>query len=151
MSILYRFSRRSRTFFRFFSSFSSNLCLSLILLIVASSSFTDYKVADMSLAEFGRKEITLAEHEMPGKGIFRKSTKNNESLVAVMLRSPCVYVFFRSSSGLMATRTKYGAKAPLKGVRISGSLHMTIQTAVLIESLVHLGGSVRWASCNIFR
>jgi adenosylhomocysteinase len=77
----------------------------------------DYKVADISLAEFGRKEITLAEHEMPG---------------------------------LMATRREYAEAQPLKGARISGSLHMTIQTAVLIETLVALGAEVRWASCNIF-
>jgi adenosylhomocysteinase len=77
----------------------------------------DYKVADISLAEFGRKEITLAEHEMPG---------------------------------LMATRREYADAQPLKGARISGSLHMTIQTAVLIETLVALGAEVRWASCNIF-
>jgi len=76
-----------------------------------------YKVADMSLAEFGRKEIEIAEHEMPG---------------------------------LMATRKKYEGKKPLKGARITGSLHMTIQTAVLIETLVELGADVRWASCNIF-
>src|SRR5471030_1823286 len=76
-----------------------------------------YKVADMSLAEWGRKEITIAEKEMPG---------------------------------LMAIRRKYVASKPLKGVRITGSLHMTIQTAVLIETLVDLGASVRWASCNIF-
>jgi adenosylhomocysteinase len=80
-------------------------------------SFTDYKVADISLAEFGRKEISIAEHEMPG---------------------------------LMAIREKYSKDKPLKGVRISGSLHMTIQTAVLIETLVELGANVRWASCNIF-
>jgi adenosylhomocysteinase len=78
---------------------------------------TDYKVADISLAEFGRKEIVLAEHEMPG---------------------------------LMATRRKYGPTAPLKDVRITGSLHMTIQTAVLIETLQALGAKVRWASCNIY-
>src|SRR3954453_14267186 len=78
---------------------------------------TDYKVADISLAEFGRKEITLAEHEMPG---------------------------------LMAMRREYGAEQPLRGARITGSLHMTIQTAVLIETLVALGAEVRWASCNIF-
>src|SRR3954464_7095537 len=78
---------------------------------------TDYKVADLSLADFGRKEITLAEHEMPG---------------------------------LMAMREEYGAKKPLKGARVSGSLHMTVQTAVLIETLVELGADVRWASCNIF-
>jgi adenosylhomocysteinase len=78
---------------------------------------TDYKVADIGLADFGRKEITLAEHEMPG---------------------------------LMAMREEYGAKKPLKGARISGSLHMTVQTAVLIETLVELGAEVRWASCNIF-
>jgi adenosylhomocysteinase len=78
---------------------------------------TDYKVADIGLAEFGRKEITLAEHEMPG---------------------------------LMAMREEYGAEKPLKGARISGSLHMTVQTAVLIETLVELGAEVRWASCNIF-
>jgi adenosylhomocysteinase len=78
---------------------------------------TDYKVADISLAAFGRKEIQLAEHEMPG---------------------------------LMATRREYAAEQPLKGARITGSLHMTIQTAVLIETLVSLGAEVRWASCNIF-
>ncbi len=77
----------------------------------------DYKVADISLAEFGRKEIQIAEHEMPG---------------------------------LMATRRKYAAQKPLAGVRIMGSLHMTIQTAVLIETLVDLGANVRWCSCNIF-
>ncbi|MFT4286787.1 MAG: adenosylhomocysteinase [Nocardioides sp.] len=77
----------------------------------------DYQVADLSLAEFGRKEITLAEHEMPG---------------------------------LMALRERYAAEQPLQGARIAGSLHMTIQTAVLIETLVALGAEVRWASCNIF-
>ena len=77
----------------------------------------DYRVADLSLAEFGRKEITLAEHEMPG---------------------------------LMAMRARYGASQPLAGARIAGSLHMTVQTAVLIETLVELGAQVRWASCNIF-
>jgi adenosylhomocysteinase len=77
----------------------------------------DYKVKDISLAEFGRKEIILAEHEMPG---------------------------------LMSTREKYGPTLPLKGVRITGSLHMTIQTAVLIETLQALGASIRWASCNIY-
>src|ERR1700752_1876571 len=76
-----------------------------------------YKVADMSLADWGRKEISIAEHEMPG---------------------------------LMAIRRKYAAEKPLKGVRVSGSLHMTIQTAVLIETLADLGATVRWASCNIF-
>src|SRR2546425_4630997 len=81
------------------------------------STTTDYKVADISLAEFGRKEITLAEHEMPG---------------------------------LMSVRREYADAQPLKGARISGSLHMTIQTAVLIETLVALGAEVRWASCNIF-
>jgi len=78
---------------------------------------TEYKVADMSLAEWGRKEITIAEYEMPG---------------------------------LMSIRKKYAPGKPLKGVRVTGSLHMTIQTAVLIETLVDLGASVRWASCNIF-
>jgi adenosylhomocysteinase len=77
----------------------------------------DYKVADISLAEFGRKEISIAEHEMPG---------------------------------LMATREKYGPSKPLAGVKVMGSLHMTIQTAVLIETLVDLGADVRWCSCNIF-
>ncbi|NTU58786.1 MAG: adenosylhomocysteinase [Chlorobiaceae bacterium] len=77
----------------------------------------DYKVADISLAEWGRKEIDIAEKEMPG---------------------------------LMATRKKYEGQKPLKGARITGSLHMTIQTAVLIETLVDLGAEVRWASCNIF-
>ncbi len=80
-------------------------------------SFTDYKVRDIGLADFGRKEIDIAEHEMPG---------------------------------LMATREKYGKEQPLKGVRIMGSLHMTIQTAVLIETLTDLGAEVRWVSCNIF-
>ena len=77
----------------------------------------DYRVADLSLAPFGRKEILLAEHEMPG---------------------------------LRALRAEFGASKPLAGARISGSLHMTIQTAVLIETLVELGAEVRWASCNIF-
>src|SRR6202522_3664065 len=78
---------------------------------------TEYKVADMSLAEWGRKEISIAEFEMPG---------------------------------LMSIRKKYATSKPLKGVRVTGSLHMTIQTAVLIETLVDLGAKVRWASCNIF-
>lgn len=78
---------------------------------------TDFKVADMALAEWGRKEITIAEQEMPG---------------------------------LMSIRRKYAKEKPLAGVRITGSLHMTIQTAVLIETLADLGASVRWASCNIF-
>ena len=77
----------------------------------------DYKVADISLADFGRKELDIAEKEMPG---------------------------------LMATRAKYGPQKPLKGKKIMGSLHMTIQTAVLIETLVELGADVRWCSCNIF-
>src|SRR3954463_9625553 len=76
-----------------------------------------HKVKDMSLAEWGRKEIRLAEAEMPG---------------------------------LMAIRQEYGAKKPLKGARIAGCLHMTIQTAVLIETLVELGAEVKWSSCNIF-
>src|SRR5271156_724133 len=78
---------------------------------------TDFKVADLSLAEFGRKEITLAEHEMPG---------------------------------LMSIRREYADAQPLSGARITGSLHMTIQTAVLIETLTALGAEVRWCSCNIF-
>jgi adenosylhomocysteinase len=82
-----------------------------------TGTFTDYKVADMSLAEFGRKEINLAEKEMPG---------------------------------LMSLRAQYGADKPLKGARISGCLHMTIQTAVLMETLVELGAELRWSSCNIF-
>ena len=77
----------------------------------------DYIVRDMSLADWGRKEIAVAEHEMPG---------------------------------LMSVRRKYAKSKPLKGVRITGSLHMTIQTAVLIETMVALGANVRWASCNIF-
>ena len=77
----------------------------------------DYKVADLALADWGRKEISIAEHEMPG---------------------------------LMSIRRKYAAEKPLAGVRVTGSLHMTIQTAVLIETLVELGADVRWASCNIF-
>ena len=81
------------------------------------ASSSDYNVADVSLAEYGRKEIEIAEHEMPG---------------------------------LLAIRHKYAADRPLEGVRITGSLHMTIQTAVLIETLIELGASVRWASCNIY-
>src|SRR5881296_4148855 len=77
----------------------------------------DYKVADLSLADFGRKEISIAEKEMPG---------------------------------LMAIREKYAPQKPLAGVHITGSLHMTVQTAVLIETLIDLGADVRWASCNIF-
>ncbi|HEX2412511.1 MAG TPA: adenosylhomocysteinase [Solirubrobacteraceae bacterium] len=84
---------------------------------MATELTTDYKVADISLAAFGRKEIQLAEHEMPG---------------------------------LMATRREFADAQPLKGARITGSLHMTVQTAVLIETLVSLGAEVRWASCNIF-
>ncbi len=78
---------------------------------------TDYKVADIKLADWGRRELAIAETEMPG---------------------------------LMATREEYGKKKPLKGARIAGSLHMTIQTAVLIETLKHLGADIRWASCNIY-
>src|SRR6267143_1969130 len=77
----------------------------------------DYNVKDITLAEWGRKEISVAEQEMPG---------------------------------LMSLRAKYGSQKPFSGVRITGSLHMTIETAVLIETLVELGASVRWASCNIF-
>jgi adenosylhomocysteinase len=84
---------------------------------VVTQTASDYKVADISLADWGRKEISIAEHEMPG---------------------------------LMAIRKKYAKEKPLAGVRVTGSLHMTIQTAVLIETLVDLGASVRWASCNIF-
>jgi adenosylhomocysteinase len=80
-------------------------------------SFTDYKVADISLADWGRKEINIAETEMPG---------------------------------LMALRAEYGAEKPLEGARIAGCLHMTIQTAVLMETLTALGATVRWSSCNIF-
>src|ERR1700677_992855 len=76
-----------------------------------------YKVADLSLAEWGRKEIEMAENEMPG---------------------------------LMSLREKYGPSQPLKGARIAGCLHMTIQTAVLIETLIELGAEIRWSSCNIF-
>src|SRR3974390_3578734 len=78
----------------------------------------DYKIKDLSLAEWGRKEISVAEQEMPG---------------------------------LMTVREKYGTEKPLKGVRVTGSLHMTIETAVLIETLVELGANFRWAGCNIFR
>src|SRR4051812_13675522 len=85
--------------------------------MTATAQQTDYKVADITLATFGRKEIELAEHEMPG---------------------------------LIRTREEFAAAQPLKGARITGSLHMTIQTAVLIETLVALGAEVRWCSCNIF-
>ena len=84
---------------------------------VTETTTQDFKVADISLAEFGRKEIRLAEHEMPG---------------------------------LMAMREEFGAEQPLKGAKIMGSLHMTVQTAVLIETLIALGAEVRWCSCNIF-
>src|SRR5690242_3035540 len=83
----------------------------------ADSKFSDFRVADLSLADWGRKEILIAESEMPA---------------------------------LMAIRAEYAAKQPLKGARVTGSLHMTIQTAVLIETLKALGAEVRWASCNIF-
>jgi adenosylhomocysteinase len=86
-------------------------------LVTATLNQTDFKVADLALADWGRKEITIAESEMPG---------------------------------LMAIRRKYAKERPLAGVRVTGSLHMTIQTAVLIETLADLGASVRWASCNIF-
>jgi adenosylhomocysteinase len=84
---------------------------------VIDSTFIDFRVADLSLAGWGRKEIAIAESEMPA---------------------------------LMAIRAEYAARKPLKGARIAGSLHMTIQTAVLIETLKALGAEVRWASCNIF-
>src|SRR5438552_16939473 len=84
---------------------------------LATKPAADYVVADLSLADWGRKEIAIAEHEMPG---------------------------------LMAIRRKYAPQQPLRGARIAGSLHMTIQTAVLVETLQALGGEVRWASCNIF-
>src|SRR5450756_1250284 len=87
------------------------------LMNAATKQFTDYKVADMSLAVWGRKELAIAEIEMPG---------------------------------LMAIRKEFAQTQPLKGARITGSLHMTIQTGVLIETLVALGAEVRWASCNIF-
>src|SRR3954463_10762325 len=83
----------------------------------APAGFTDFKVADLALADWGRKEIAIAETEMPG---------------------------------LMAIREEYAAIQPLRGARITGSLHMTIQTAVLIETLEALGADVRWASCNIY-
>src|SRR5438045_8938376 len=79
--------------------------------------FSDYKVADVGLADWGRREIAIAETEMPG---------------------------------LMALRDEFGKAKPLAGARIVGCLHMTIQTAVLIETLIHLGASVRWSSCNLF-
>ena len=82
-----------------------------------ATAFTDFKVKDMSLAEWGRKEIDIAETEMPG---------------------------------LMALRAEFGKSKPLNGARIAGCLHMTIQTAVLIETLMALGAEVRWSSCNIF-
>src|ERR671937_2484102 len=85
--------------------------------VLVEPTTTSFEVADLSLADWGRKEIDIAEQEMPG---------------------------------LMAIREKYAPEKPLAGVRITGSLHMTIQTAVLIETLVDLGASVRWASCNIF-
>src|SRR5687767_6029035 len=83
----------------------------------STATFTDYKVADIGLAEAGRKEIALSEPEMPG---------------------------------LMSLRARYGPNKPLRGARIAGCLHMTIETAVLIETLIELGAEVRWSSCNIF-
>src|SRR6186997_2318051 len=85
--------------------------------VMAAPETIPFKVADISLADWGRKEISVAEHEMPG---------------------------------LMSIRRKYAAEKPLDGVRVMGSLHMTIQTAVLIETLKDIGADVRWASCNIF-
>ena len=85
--------------------------------VTDTRNFTDFKVADLALAAWGRKEIAIAETEMPG---------------------------------LMAIREEFAPQQPLRGARIAGSLHMTIQTAVLIETLVDLGADVRWASCNIF-
>src|SRR4029450_161941 len=84
---------------------------------IKPADFTDFKVADLALAAWGRKEIQIAETEMPG---------------------------------LMAIREEYAKSQPLRGARITGSLHMTIQTAVLIETLEELGAEIRWASCNIF-
>ncbi|KZS00508.1 putative Adenosylhomocysteinase, partial [Daphnia magna] len=86
-------------------------------LSMAAAASPDFKVKDIGLADWGRKEIAIAETEMPG---------------------------------LMALRAEFGKSQPLKGARVAGCLHMTIQTAVLIETLVHLGASVRWSSCNIF-
>src|ERR1700723_4246892 len=86
-------------------------------MVMSTVASLPYKVADLSLAEWGRKEIEMAENEMPG---------------------------------LMSLREKYGPSQPLKGARIAGCLHMTIQTAVLIETLTALGATVRWSSCNIF-
>ena len=91
--------------------------VSLALTADSAGAVTDFKVADLSLAPFGRKEIQLAEHEMPG---------------------------------LMSLRREYGAQQPLRGKKVAGSLHMTVQTAVLIETLTALGADVRWVSCNIF-
>jgi adenosylhomocysteinase len=102
-------------FFR--SQLRSPVATTLPQTAAPTSTAADYKVADITLADWGRKEITIAEQEMPG---------------------------------LMAIRAKYAPSKPLAGVRVTGSLHMTIQTAVLIETLVDLGASVRWASCNIF-
>src|SRR5689334_12977378 len=85
--------------------------------LAAVPHFNDYAVADIGLADWGRKEIAIAETEMPG---------------------------------LMATRAEFGSRQPLRGARIAGSLHMTIQTAVLIETLAQLGADIRWASCNIY-
>src|SRR6187455_3730315 len=85
--------------------------------VISPAGFKDFVVADLSLADWGRREMVIAETEMPG---------------------------------LMAIREEYAAARPLKGARITGSLHMTIQTAVLIETLEELGAEIRWASCNIF-
>ena len=91
--------------------------MTVLKTVSKSTPFTDYKVADINLAEWGRKEISIAESEMPA---------------------------------LMALRSKYNREQPLAGARILGCIHMTIQTAVLIETLESLGAEVRWTSCNIF-
>src|SRR5205823_1580539 len=99
------------------STINSQLATIQMSTTTLTTKYTDYKVADIKLADWGRKEIEIAEKEMPG---------------------------------LISIREKYAPSKPLAGVRVTGSLHMTIQTAVLIETLVALGADVRWASCNIF-
>ena len=110
-------SQQTQNYTKIIYSLIENLLLDMVISHSVKTSIPNYVIADISLSDFGRKEIKIAETEMPG---------------------------------LMALRDKYQSEKPLKGAKIAGSLHMTIQTAVLIETLVDLGAEVKWASCNIF-
>jgi len=118
----------------------------------------DYIVRDIELAAFGRKEIDIAEAEMPGLMAVRAEYGPSQPLKGARVADIGLADWGRKEitiaetemPGLMATRAEFGAAQPLKGARVAGSLHMTIQTAVLIETLKALGADVRWASCNIY-